>query len=100
MNAQKGEAMRVLQLIMGLVLATVVVTVCLQPGSVQAAGESYALGYEVIGQVEKVLQQAAVNSQKWHSRQDFIQRDVYDITFLLKQALRAAEKSNDAAMKD
>lgn len=69
-------------------------------GSVQAVGEPYALGYDVIGQAEKVLKQAAENSPQWQIKQDSIQRDIYDITFLLEQAWRAAEKVNDAAMKD
>lgn len=50
-------------------------------------------GYDVIGQAEKVLMQAAANSPQWHSKQDSIQRDVYDITFLLEQAWKAAERS-------
>lgn len=91
--------MRIVRLIRDLVSAGVLV-VGLLSGSVQATCEPYALGYDVIGQAEKVLEQAAANSPKWHSRQDSIQRDVYDITFLLEQAWRAAEKSNDAAMKD
>ncbi len=91
--------MRAVPLIMGLVSAGVVV-VGLLSGSAQAAGEPYALGVEAIGQVEKVLEQAAANSQKWDTRRDSIQRDVYDITFMLEQAWRAAEKFNDTAMKD
>ena len=91
--------MRIIRWGIGLVFAGVVVT-WLLPGSVQAAGESYALDYDVIGQAEKVLKQPAANSPKWHSQQDSIQRDVYDITFLLQQAWKAAEKSNDAARKD
>ena len=70
------------------------------PGSAMAGGDSYALGYDVIGQTEQVLKRAAAESPQWHRRQDAIQRDVYDITFLLEQALRASEKLNDAARKD
>ncbi len=69
-------------------------------GPVRVSGESYALGYDVIGRAERVLKQAAVDSPKWHSKQDSIQRDVHDVTFLLEQAWRAAEKSNDAAKKE
>jgi len=82
------------------VLTGVVVMMWLLAGSVPAAGESYALCYDMIGQAEKVLKQAAANSPKWHNRQDSIERDVYDITYLLEQAWKAAETSNDAAMKD
>ncbi len=91
--------MRIVQSIIRLLLAGSVVT-GLAAEPVHASGESYAFGHEVIGQAEKVLKQAGMNSPKWHSRQDSIQRDVHDITFLLEQALRASEKSNEAAMKD
>ena len=91
--------MRIIQWVIRLVLVCMVM-VWLVTESVQAAGESYALGYEVIGQAERVLKQAAANGPQWHSRQDSIQRDVHDITFLLEQAWKAAEKSNDAAMQD
>lgn len=83
---------------MGVLLG--VMLVWLLPGSAMAGGESYALGYDVIGQTEQVLKRAAAESAQWHRRQDAIQRDVYDITFLLEQALRASEKLNDAARKD
>ena len=89
---------RIVPVIRNLVGAGVVVG--LLSGPVQAAGEPYALGIEVIGRAEKVLEQAAAHSPKWHTGPDSIQRDVYDITFMLEQAWRAAEKSNDAAMKD
>lgn len=91
--------MRIGPLIRSLALAGSVLMWLLE-GSVQAVGEPYALGYDVIGQAERVLQQAAENGPTWHSKQDSIQRDIYDITFLLEQAWRAAEKVNDAAMKD
>ncbi len=91
--------MRCNWLIAGLLVA-VISAPWTSPGTVEAAGETYALGHELIGHAEQVLKQAAMKSPNWHSRQDSIQRDVYDITFLLEQALRAAEKSNDAARKD
>jgi hypothetical protein len=91
--------MQIVPVIKVLVFAGVImVWLLLEPA--QSAGNPYALGYDVIGQAEKLLKQAAVNSPKWHSQQDSIQRDVYDITFLLEQAWRAAEAANDAAMKD
>ena len=91
--------MRIVLLFKSLVFAAMI-TAWLLPGPAQWAGESYALGYDVIGQVEKVLKQAAVNSPKWPSQQESIQRDVYDITFLLEQAWRAAEAANDTSMKE
>lgn len=74
--------------------------VWLLPLSALAGGKSYDLGDDVIGQTEQVLKRAAAVSPQWHRRQDAIQRDVYDITFLLEQALKASEKLNDAARKD
>lgn len=91
--------MRTSQLLVSFPLAAVVV-VWLLVGQVQAAGESYSLGYDVIGRAEKILKEAAASSPRRHSKPDTVQRDVYDITFLLEQAVRAAEKANDAAMKD
>lgn len=91
--------MRIGQLIWSLVLGGLVLMWPLA-GSVQAVGEPYALGYDVISQAEKLLKQAAQNSPQWQIKQDSIQRDIHDITFLLEQAWRAAEKVNDAAMKD
>jgi hypothetical protein len=91
--------MRVVPLVISLVLAGLIMG-GLFPGSIQAVGESHALGYEVIGQAEKVLKQAAASSPKWDSKEDIIQRDIFGITFLLEQAIWAAEKANDAAMKD
>jgi hypothetical protein len=89
--------MRIGPFIRGLVLAG---SVLLLTGPAVGEPYTYTLGYGVIGQAEKVLKQAALHSSKWHSKQDAIQRDIYNITFLLEQAYRAAEKANDAAMKD
>jgi hypothetical protein len=98
-SAQEIELMKIVGFIKGLLLAGWLLVWPIT-GEVQAARESYALGYEVIGQTERVLKQAALNSPKWHAIQDSIQRDVHDIAFLLEQALRAAEKSNEVASKD
>lgn len=57
----------------------------LQPGPT-VVGESFALGYDLIGETEQVLKRAALES-----------RDIYDITFLLEQAMRASEKLNNVA---
>jgi hypothetical protein len=81
-------------------LAAYVMAVWLMAGPVQAAREAYSFGYDAIGQAEKVLRQAAVKSPKWHSKQDSIERDVYDITFFLEQAWRAAESGNGEAMRE
>lgn len=75
-------------------------SLCLTTGVAQASGESVALGYDVIGQAERALKQAAANSPQWTSNRDSIERGVYDITFLLEQAWRASENANDIAMKE
>lgn len=69
-------------------------------GPVSAGEPPYALGHDVVRQTEQVLKRAASYSPKWHSRQDAIQRDIFDITFLLDQAVRASEKLNDEAKHD
>lgn len=77
-----------------------VMLVPLPHGAVSAGKSGYALGYDVVGQAEQVLKRAASASPHWHSRQGAIQRDIYDITFLIEQAVRASEKLNDAAKQD
>jgi hypothetical protein len=44
-----------------------------------------------IGSIEQTLKRAAIESPQWHQRQDSIQRDVRDITFLLQQSLLSAK---------
>ena len=65
-----------------------------------AGAGSYDSIHEVIGQTEQVLRKAALGSQQWHRRQNAIQRDVEDITFLLDRALKASQSLNDAARND
>lgn len=69
------------------------------PGGALAAGDHYGLT-ETILQVEQTLKRAAATSPGWHSKQDSIQRDIYDITYLLEQALKASQAANHEAMKD
>lgn len=72
----------------------------LSHGAVSAGEPGYASGYDVVGKTEQVLKRAASASPQWHSRQDAIQRDIYDITFLIEQAVRASEKLNEVAKQD
>jgi hypothetical protein len=67
--------------------------------SMEASAESKALNIERLGDAEQLLSEAAKESPHWHSRRDFIQRDIHDITFMLEQSLRSAEKSNHAERK-
>jgi hypothetical protein len=76
-----------------------VLTFFVMTGSMQAAGESYALSYEAIAQAEEHLERAALDSPQRH-KQDTIQRDVHDIMFLVNESWKAAEKSDDVARKD
>jgi hypothetical protein len=62
--------------------------------------ESYALDDDVIGEVEDVLTLAAQDGFQRHGRQDSIQRDVHDLTFLLELSLRAAEESRHSEKRD
>ena len=45
-------------------------------------------------------EESALDSPQWHRRQNAIQRDVEDITFLLDRALKASQNLNDAARND
>ena len=65
----------------------------------EAAAESKALSTDRVGDAEQVLSEAAKQSPHWHSRRDFIQRDIHDITFMLEQSLLSAEKSNHVERK-
>jgi hypothetical protein len=57
----------------------------------QAIGEPTTSTKKAIGQIEQALARAAFESPQRHQRQDSIQRDVQDITFLLEQSLRSSE---------
>ena len=75
--------------------------ICLLTESAAFAGVgSYDSIHEVIGQTEQVLRKAAIDSPQWHRRQNAIQRDVEDITFLLDRALKASQNLDDAARND
>ena len=92
----KGKIVRVLK---GIVLVSVVIGWLLS-GPMQAVGELYAIGKDAIRQAEEVLKRAAKESPQRNSQADSVERDVHDITFLLEQSWKAAEKSDDAARKD
>jgi hypothetical protein len=68
--------------------------------SMQITGPTNVFGYDVILEVEDMLNQAAKASPQWQIRQDSIRRDVHDITFSIEQAWKAAEHSNHAERKD
>jgi hypothetical protein len=72
------------------------VLICLILGSVlsgrgQAVGEVPISSQKAIGRMEQALNRAAAASPQWHQRQQSIQRDVEDITFLLQQSLLSSE---------
>src|SRR5215212_4018163 len=62
-------------------------------GPSKAIGEATTFG-STIGSIEQTLKRAATESPQWHKRQDAIQRDVRDITFLLQQSLLSAKNPN------
>lgn len=59
------------------------------------SGPSVAIGeattFLTIGSIEQTLKRAAIESPQWHRRQESIQRDIRDITFLLQQSLLSAK---------
>ena len=60
-------------------------------GTGQAVGEVTISSKKAIGRMEHALHRAAAASPQWHQRQESIQRDVDDITFLLQQSLLSSE---------
>ena len=60
-------------------------------GATSAVGEATISSKKAIGRMEQALNRAAEASPQWHQRQDSIQRDVQDITFLLEQSLLSSE---------
>src|SRR5262245_48011054 len=64
----------------------------------QATGEYNVV--DTVSQAEHILKQAGKESPQWHKRQDAIERDIHDITFLLEQSWKAAEQSKHAERKD
>ena len=75
------------------------VFICLIVGSMlsvsrQAVGEVTISSKKAIVRMEQALNRAAAASPQWHQRQDSIQRDVQDITFLLQQSLLSSENPN------
>jgi hypothetical protein len=81
-----------------LAISAIIVGVLL--GHMPISGISNVLGYDVIVQVEDMLQQAAKASPQWQTRQDVIRRDVHDISFSIELAWKAAEHSRHAERKD
>lgn len=67
------------------------------PGESLSTGERHRLETDAIDQVEQTLKQAAAGSPRWHSKQESIQRDIYDISYLLEQAIKASRAANHAA---
>ena len=83
----------------GMILLLSVWSIILPMEAAAAAAAEKALNTDRLGDAEQVLLDAAKESPHWHSRRDFIQRDIHDITFMLEQSLRSAEKFNHAERK-
>lgn len=54
----------------------------------------------IISGVERTLKEAATEKQQPHIDRDATDRAIHDITYLIEQSWKAAERSNHAARKD
>jgi biopolymer transport protein ExbB/TolQ len=75
-------------------------SICLIVVLLQSTVAVYAYREDIIGEVERVLKQAATERQQPHIDRDSTDRAIHDITYLIEQSWKAAEKSNHAARKD
>ena len=75
-------------------------SICLIVVLLQSTVAVYAYREDIISEVERVLKQAASERQQPHIDRDSTDRAIHDITYLIEQAWKAAEKSNHAARKD
>jgi hypothetical protein len=64
------------------------------------AGERSRLETETLVHVEQALKHAAVSSPVWHSKQEAIQRDIQDISYVLDEAINASRAGNQRALRD
>lgn len=71
-----------------------IVTLLQSPVAVSAYRE------DMVSEVERVLKHAATERHQPHIDRDSIDRAIQDITYLVEQSWKAAEKSNHAARKD
>ncbi len=65
-----------------------------------SAGDRLSVTPETVLQVERILKRAAVTSSRWHHKRESIERDVYDITYLLDEAVKSAAAGNRPATHD
>ena len=75
-------------------------SICLIVVLLQSTVAVYAYREDIISEVERVLKQAATGRQQPHIDRDSTDRAIHDITYLIEQSWKAAEKSNHAARKD
>ena len=75
-------------------------SICLIVVLLQSTVAVYAYREDIISEVERVLKQAATERQQPHINRDSTDRAIHDITYLIEQSWKAAQKSNHAARKD
>jgi hypothetical protein len=61
---------------------------------------AHAYREDIISGVERTLKEAATERQQPRIDRDSTDRAIHDITYLIEQSWKAAEKSNHAARKD
>jgi hypothetical protein len=73
---------------------------CLIVAVVPPTVDVYAYPEDIISGVERALKEAATERHQSHIDRDSTDRAIHDITYLIEQSWKAAEKSNHAARKD
>ena len=77
-----------------------VLSLCLILAVLPPTVEVHADRENIISGVERTLKEAATERQQQHIDRDATDRAILDITYLIEQSWKAAEKSNHAARKD
>ena len=79
---------------------TTLLSLCLILVVLPPALDVHAYREDIISGVERTLKGAATERQQSHIDRDSTDRAIHDITYLIEQSWKAAEKSNHAARKD
>ena len=85
---------------MRVIKSWVLTTLCLILVVLPPAVDVHAYREDFISGVERTLKEAATERQQSHIDRDSTDRAIHDITYLIEQSWKAAEKSNHAARKD
>ena len=81
-------------------VVTGLLSLCLMVIVLPQTVDVHAHREDIISGVERALKEAATERQQSRIDRDSTERAIHDITYLVEQSWKAAEKSNHAARKD